>query len=74
MQRTEFDYEVVHRNDKKHSNADGLSQMALIPTDDQPEQRDESTDSDTGSEAHIRVVAATESEEREVRSRSTSLS
>jgi len=27
----EFDYEVVHRKGKKHSNADGLSRMALAP-------------------------------------------
>ena len=59
----EFDYDVVLRNGKKHSNADGLSRMALILTGNQPEVFDESTDSDTGSEAHIRIITAKESEE-----------
>jgi len=54
----EFDYEVVHRKGKKHSNADGLSRMALAPMEVQDDVQGDvpNDDEEKEEEAHVRTI------------------
>jgi len=55
----EFDYEVMHRKGKKHSNADGLSHMALAPLETQSDiPVDTDTEEEVDEEVHIRAIGA----------------
>ena len=56
----EFDYEVVHQKGKKHSNADGLSHMALAPLEIQDDTQEDVSDIDKGAdkEAYVRTIGA----------------